>query len=380
MPKAARAKNKLAPTDREDRFYEFLAGEARSSLLRSILSMGLPALLAARGPLTVQEIVEALALHPLRGRKWLLLLHYVDLIEEVRGRRGAEPRYTNSPLVRALFQEDGLGGFFYRDFLRYWHVSTARTMADVLRGAPVRQAVPYPPKTMEDTKLLHDWMRTTAEETFAKIRTHVAFTKVARLLDVAGGDGTMACEIVRSAPKIQVTVFNLPAAAHLARQRIAEAGIADRVTVLPGDFFRDPLPRGFDMVMFSRVLADWPQDTCRMLLTKAHQALRAGGRLLICEPLSDENPALTIAWEHSYLPYDDFGYQLYKPLALYKDLLRQTGFSPPTVHHRDRQSIHSVLIAKKRRAIPPPLSQSEHHGIHEVGDGAVAYGETGVRE
>ena len=208
--------------------------------------------------------------------------------------------------------------------------------------------MPYPPKTMEDTRLLHEWMRSTAEETFAKIRKHVDFGRVGRLLDVAGGDGTMATNIVAGDPDIRVTVFNLPAAAALARQRTAEAGVTDRVRVVEGDFFTDRLPRGFDMLMFSRVLADWPRETCRMLLAKARASLRPGGTLLICEPLSDDNQALTIAWEHSYLPYDDFGYQLYQPLTLYRELLRETGFSLNKVHGRDHHSVHSVLIAKRR--------------------------------
>ncbi|MDE3241236.1 MAG: methyltransferase [Nitrospirota bacterium] len=349
MPKRPGTKTALTPTEREDLFYEFLAGEARSSLLTSIVQMGLPALLADRGPMTEQDIIDALALHPQRGRKWLLLLRYVNLLEEApKHTPRATPRYGNSPLVQALFMENGRGGYFYRDFLRYWNRSRSHDIAHVLRGGPVPESVPYPPKTMEDTRLLHEWMRTTAEETFAKIRKHVDFGRVGRLLDVAGGDGTMASRIVAGDPNIRVTVFNLPAAAVLARQRIAEAGAMNRVRVVEGDFFTDRLPRGFDMVMFSRVLADWPRDTCRMLLSKAHASLRPGGRLVICEPLSDDNQALTIAWEHSYLPYDDFGCQLYKPLEIYRELLRETGFSLDKVHGRDRHSIHSVLIAKRR--------------------------------
>lgn len=317
-------------------------------MLKSIVDIGLPELLADRGPMTQAEILDALGLHLQRGRKWLLLLRYVGLIEEVVGTgKGSTPAYRNSPLVQSLFEPQGRGGYFYRDFLRYWHRSAAHHIVDVLRGLPVTASVPYPPKTMEDTAVLHAWMKHTAGETLAKIHKHVRFGNVRRLLDVAGGDGTMAVHLVRRYPKIHVTVFNLPAAASLARQQITEAGLTDRVGVVEGDFFTDKLPDGFDLLMFSRVLADWPQDTCRMLLAKAYDSLKAGGTLLICEPLADENPALTVAWEHSYLPYDDFGHQLYKPLEVYRQLLQQTGFSLSSVHHRDRDSIHSVLLAKR---------------------------------
>jgi ubiquinone/menaquinone biosynthesis C-methylase UbiE len=337
----------LSPTERDDLFYAFLAGEARSSLLRSVVQIGLPELLADHGPMTEADILGSLAVHPQRGRKWFLLLRYVGLVEEAAGNRRTPPTYRNSPFVQALFEPQGRGGYFYRDFLRYWHRSAAHEIVDVLRGLPVVESVPYPPKTMEDTALLHAWMKHTAQETFAKIHKHVNFGKARRLLDVAGGDGTMATHIVTRYPKIQVTVFNLPAAAYLARQQVTGAGLTDRVCVVEGDFFTDKLPDGFDMLMFSRVLADWPQDVCRTLLAKAHDALSPGGTLLICEPLADENPALAVAWEHSYLPYDDFGYQLYKPLEIYRQLLQETGFALSKVHHRDKNSIHSVLLATR---------------------------------
>lgn len=341
-------KKDLTPTERDDIFYEFLAGESRSALLHSIVQLGLPALLASRGQMSEHEIIAALALHPHRGRKWLLLLSYAGLLEEVPGGvTGKEPEYVSSPIVKALFKEDGHGGYFYKDFLRFWRKSRSYEMVDMLRGMPIEESVPYPPRTLEDTEALHRWMSDTAKETLVKIHRHFNFATVNRLLDVAGGDATMASQIVKAHPNIHITVFNLPAAAYLARQTVAKAGLTERVSVIDGDFFRDPLPHGYDMVMFSRVLADWPREACRMLLGKAHASLHPGGTLLICEPLSDDNPALTIAFEHSQLPYDDFGYQLYKPLRIYQELLPETGFAITEVHNRDRDSVHSVIIAKR---------------------------------
>lgn len=347
-PAAPRRKDgTIHPAERDDLFYGFLAGEARSALLKSALKVGLPALLAERGPMAGPAIVSALGLHPQRGRKWLLLLRYVHLIEESVGPPRGGPRYAAAPLLQALFGTDGQGGYFYRDFLRYWEASTKLDLVEVLRGKPVPEPVRYPPVTAEDTWLLHAWMRDTARETFDKLEKHVDFGKTRRLLDVAGGDATMALAVAARHPNIEVTVFNLPAAAALARHNVAQAGAQDRITVVEGNFFTDRLPAGFDTVMFSRVLADWPADTCRMLLRKAHRALAPDGRLIICEPLTDANPALAIAWEHSYLPYDDFGYQVYKPLEVYRRLLRDSGFTRLHVYPRDKDSVHSVLVARR---------------------------------
>jgi hypothetical protein len=143
-----------------------------------------------------------------------------------------------------------------------------------------------------------------------------------------------------------VTVFNLPAAATLCRRTIAAAGLAERVKVLDGDFRVDSFPGGFDLVMFSRVMADWSPAVCRMLMQKAHAALAPGGQLLIAEPLRDQNPDLAVVWEHSYLPYDDFGAHVYKKQSTYEQLLTETGFRLLTAHPR-QDTIHSMLHAER---------------------------------
>jgi hypothetical protein len=99
--------------------------------------------------------------------------------------------------------------------------------------------------------------------------------------------------------------------------------------------------------MFSRVLADWPPELCKRLMQKAHKALNEDGHLIICEPLYDHNPDLCLVWEHSYVPYDDFGLQTYKPLALYERLLKETGFELISVHPPDENTIHCVFVARR---------------------------------
>src|SRR3954451_14598237 len=94
-----------------------------------------------------------------------------------------------------------------------------------------------------------------------------------RLLDVGGGDGTMALQLYRSFPRLIITVFNMPQPADMVQELAANNGAWDRVGAIAGDFRTDPLPGGNDAVMFSRVLADWPPELCKRLLQKAHKAL-----------------------------------------------------------------------------------------------------------
>ena len=327
------------PSALEDSFYDLLAGGARYFLLMSALDLNLPVLLAG-GALTGGEIIEKLQLQPHRGNKWLHALKLTGLI------RDTGSGYANSPEIEALFGQYG-GGWFYREFVRYFRYSASQELVGVLKGGPVGYDVRYPPQDWSDVVLLHEWMRNTAMTTLVTIARHVDFREVRKLLDVGGGDGTMATTLALQFPELSVTVFNIPAAVALTESRIAEAGVGARVNTVAGDFRRDDFPKGYDMVLFSRVMADWPPEVCRMLMKKSREALEPQGKLVICEPLQDQNESLAIAWEHSYIPYDDFGLQTYKPLAMYEQMLRETGFHILDIAPRDESTIHCVIVAER---------------------------------
>jgi demethylspheroidene O-methyltransferase len=69
---------------------------------------------------------------------------------------------------------------------------------------------------------------------------------------------------------------------------VAGAGgrLGPGVTIHPGSFRDDPLPAGADAISLVRVLYDHADATVGALLAKVRQALPAGGRLIISEPMS----------------------------------------------------------------------------------------------
>src|SRR5579872_6720923 len=75
--------------DRDARFYELLAGGARTRLLEAMIDLELPALLA-KGPLAAREIMARLALHPERGWKFLHALALAGLLDETDAARGSD--------------------------------------------------------------------------------------------------------------------------------------------------------------------------------------------------------------------------------------------------------------------------------------------------
>lgn len=151
------------------------------------------------------------------------------------------------------------------------------------------------------------------------------------LLDVGGGDGAFCLAAARRAPNLFVRCFDLPAVCELAAARFASAGIAARSQAIGGDFRRDPLPAGSDLITLIRVLHDHDDPTVLRILRAVRGAARAAGTLLIAEPMAGAPGAERVAEAY-------FGFYLLamgsgKPRTYdsLTSLLRQAGFARPRV-------------------------------------------------
>ena len=81
-----------------------------------------------------------------------------------------------------------------------------------------------------------------------------------------------------------VIVFDLPAAMPLAKEMVGSSEVADRIQIAEGDFFSDALPPA-DLYALGRIVHDWAEEKIAALLKRIHDALPAGGALLIAEKL-----------------------------------------------------------------------------------------------
>ncbi|WP_371227382.1 methyltransferase [Roseovarius sp. 2305UL8-3] len=109
---------------------------------------------------------------------------------------------------------------------------------------------------------------------------------VTRLLDVGGGSGAFLTEVLRRYPNLQATLLDLPEVIPSAKEAFKAAGLEGRVDLHPGSFRDGALPLGADAISLIRVLYDHSDETVTDLLSKVHQALPAGGRLIVSEPMS----------------------------------------------------------------------------------------------
>jgi predicted O-methyltransferase YrrM len=102
-----------------------------------------------------------------------------------------------------------------------------------------------------------------------------------RLLDVGAGPGTYTIALLRQAPQMQATIFDQPAVVEMARANLAAVGMAERATLVGGDFYKDELPGGHDLALLSAIIHQNSHRQNIDLYRKIHRALVPGGRLVI---------------------------------------------------------------------------------------------------
>jgi hypothetical protein len=120
------------------------------------------------------------------------------------------------------------------------------------------------------------------------------FDGVGTVVDVGGGEGGLLAELLGSRPELQGVLVELPEAAALARGRLAEAEVLDRVRIVAGSFF-DQLPAGGDLYVLRRVLHNWNDENVGRVLARVRAAMPDGGRLLVLEELLPVAPEASSA-------------------------------------------------------------------------------------
>jgi acetylserotonin O-methyltransferase len=165
-----------------------------------------------------------------------------------------------------------------------------------------------------------------------------------RFVDVGGATGHLAMAACERYPNMQGVVFDLKEVVPLAREVVGASKVANRVEVVAGDFFADPLPAG-DIYGMGRILHDWPEDKISKLLKKMYERLPPGGGVLIMEKLIHEDrrgPVWALMQSLNMLTLMD-GKE--RTLSEYESLLKRAGFAE-VFGSRNSTPLDAVLALK----------------------------------
>jgi SAM-dependent methyltransferase len=134
----------------------------------------------------------------------------------------------------------------------------------------------------------------------ARIDLHGART----LLDVGAGPGTLSRLLAERSAELRVTLLDLPLVLRTAAEINASFPSAARLAYHPADYHHDPLPGGFDAVLYAGALHQEPPDAAQPLAHKLCEALRPGGTLLVVDIMLNDDrtsPAFAVLFELNML-------------------------------------------------------------------------------
>ncbi len=130
---------------------------------------------------------------------------------------------------------------------------------------------------------MHNFSGPIADEVVKKLQP----LKFDHLLDIGGASGAWTMAFLRTIPEAKATLFDLPPVISMAERRIAEAGLGDRVSLVPGDFYTDDLPDGADLAWLGAICHQNSREQNRAIFTKIHKALKDGGVVVIRDVVMD---------------------------------------------------------------------------------------------
>jgi demethylspheroidene O-methyltransferase len=267
--------------------FDIVAGFVYSQVLLAGVKLRLFDLLAER-PLTEEDVAARLAL-PREGAARLL---GASVALKLLARRSGG-RYGLGPLGAALVGNPAITEMVLHHGMLYADLADPVALLRGERGErALAQYWPYAeaarPADLSDAQVGAYTRLMAASQPLVASEILDAYD-VGRhrcLLDIGGGDGSFLCAVAKRAPSLQLMLFDLPAVAARGAARFAAAGLADRARAVGGDFARDPLPAGADIVSLVRVIHDHDDVTVRKILAGARAALPAGGTLLLAEPMA----------------------------------------------------------------------------------------------
>jgi SAM-dependent methyltransferase len=172
-------------------------------------------------------------------------------------------------------------------------------------------------------------------------------SKFHNLLDIGGASGTYTVAFLKKNPELRATILDFEYVLPYAAERVKKENLTSRIKLKSGDYNRDPLPTGFDLVLLSDIIGQNSDSQNKDLFNKIFHILPSRGVLLIRDYVMNES--------HTYPP----GGTLFSMLMLvenqgvgaysyneYKKLLRGAGFSEINLI-RKGEIKNSLIEAKK---------------------------------
>lgn len=137
-----------------------------------------------------------------------------------------------------------------------------------------------------------------SDNAFPLVLSEVYNPAVKKLLDIGGNTGKWAIASVNYSPDIHITIMDLPGQLNVARKRVEQLGLSEKISFLPVNILDESqnFPKGFDVIWMSQFLDCFSEKEIVSVLKRCYDALDENGYVIILEPFWDRQKFETAAF------------------------------------------------------------------------------------
>jgi hypothetical protein len=265
-----------------------------SKVLLSAVELGVFETVAG-GPICLSQLRDRLGLHERGAADFFDSLVALGLLS--REGDGTSARYGNTADTAAFLvpaSSGYIGGILKMANNRLYHFwgNLTEALRTGLPQSEIKQSNGHDAfaALYDDPRRLAEFLDAMAgvqRGNFAVLAETFEFDRFTKICDVGGASGALSIALAKRHPSLQCISYDLPAVTELARQKILDAGLSDRITAVSGNFLADGLPHA-EVITMGNILHDWGTSTKTLLIENAYGALPVGGALIAIENVIDD--------------------------------------------------------------------------------------------
>jgi hypothetical protein len=248
--------------------------------------------LLVEGPRSAEELAAATQTHAGALYRVLRALASVGIFSEV-----VPSRFALTPLAELLRSDTSdsmraLAIMYAEEQSRAWDdvlysVRTGQPAFEHAFGMPYFEYFATHP---EASQVFNEAMVGWTSQVVEAVVAAYDFSPFGAVADVGGGHGALLAAILTATPTARGTLFDLPHVVEGAAPFLTAAGVAERCTLVGGDFFGE-IPSGADAYLLAQILHDWDDEHSVAILRQVRQAMPDHGKLLVVELTLPEGDA-----------------------------------------------------------------------------------------
>jgi hypothetical protein len=254
-----------------------------SQLIYTVAKLGIADLLKD-APLNCEKLASSTGTHPRSLYRIMRALASVGIFAQ-----NQEGYFTLTPLASYLISDvpDSvraaaimLGEEHYQAWGNILHsIRTGTSSFEYLYKTDLFQ---YYEQNPESAKIFSEAMTSVSAIDNIAVTKAYNFSKIQKLVDVGGGQGSLIAYILKSNANLQGILFDQPSVIKSTKYFLETQGLSSRCEVISGDFFKS-VPRGGDAYILRHILHDWDDERALVILKHCHEAMKENALLLLVE-------------------------------------------------------------------------------------------------